>query len=217
MYIFTETDRLEIPHNYMYTKYYGKPFVDEYIETRTKFIQSIYQQASYEKLNDIDSIMMESLNNFLIGNIHHSKNIVSSNNLESISLDYIDTRKTLLSLINSVFKGEDKDINKYWIDFFVQRFEVTKKISKSYYPNKLKKGCSNNKDVSLYFIFSLLLCIYYHFTQNIKYLNTSLKVNDLLCSLNEPMANNISKHIFIIILENELANIKNLFKQKTGE
>ena len=41
MYIFTETDRLEIPHNYMYTKYYGKPFVDEYFETRTKYIQNI--------------------------------------------------------------------------------------------------------------------------------------------------------------------------------
>ena len=100
----------------------------------------------------------------------------------------------------------------------MQRFEVTKKISKSYYPNKLKKGCTNNKDVSLYFLFSLLLCILLPlYSKNIKYLNTSLKVNDLLCSLNEPMVNNISKHIFIIILENELTNIKNLFEQKVGE
>ena len=31
------------------------------------------QQASHEKLNEIDSILLESLNNFFIKNTHHSK------------------------------------------------------------------------------------------------------------------------------------------------
>ena len=50
MYIFTETDRLEIPHNYMYTKYYGKPFVDEYFETRTKYIQTFLSKPVMKNL-----------------------------------------------------------------------------------------------------------------------------------------------------------------------
>ena len=74
-----------------------------------------------------------------------------------------------------------------------------------YYPNKLK-GCTNNKDKFIFFILLLLALLPLY--SNIKYLNTFLK-GMTTSLLNEPMVNNISKHIFIIILY-ERISIKNL-------
>ena len=62
-----------------------------------------------------------------------------------------------------------------------QKFEISKKL-KNNYSDKVKISYVSDKKLSVYIKFSAVLCLIYNDTQNIRYLNTYLKVNDLILS-----------------------------------
>ena len=85
-----------------------------------------------------------------------------------------------------------------------------KKIYKNYHLNDFRSGRGDNEIVRLYWLFSLLLTLVYFETKNIKYLSTLLKVNDLLCSLNENDLLTIPIGGIELILLKEVQSIKEL-------
>lgn len=91
--------------------------------------------------------------------------------------------KNLLAVLGS---GTDHQMEhvKNWIDKLMQKFEVTKRIYATY-PSMSKRGCGSYEDMTLYALLTLLLALYYGKTGNLKYLNTMMKLNDLLCSVKE--------------------------------
>ena len=76
------------------------------------------------------------------------------------------------------------------INHFVQRFEVTKKLF-TRYDKGVRRGLSQSDNFEIYIIFSLILSIIYIQSSNLKYLNTLLKICDLMTSLISE--NNINK------------------------
>ena len=71
-------------------------------------------------------------------------------------------------------------------------------------------GKGDSKSVRLYWLFSVLLVLTYRQTKNLKYLSTLLKINDLICSLNDSKLLSIPQKGMDVILINELGFIKDL-------
>jgi len=126
----------------------------------------------------------------------------------------ITTVDLLRSLIAAHLTNKH-DVNiKRWLDRLIQRFEVTKKLYEVYPPG-FKKGEGANKIVRLYWLFALALCLYYMSSQGLKYLNTFLKVCDLLCSLPENMLHkDIPEGGLPMILASEVVNVRMIAEKK---
>ena len=93
------------------------------------------------------------------------------------------------------------------------KFEVTKKIYEQYSVN-FGKGQGRSDTVKIYWILLVSLSLHFAITKNIKYLNTILKVNDLICSLNiSKTCKDLPTNYLALVLSFELANIKNLSKE----
>lgn len=71
--------------------------------------------------------------------------------------------------------------NTDWLDQLVQRFEVTKRLYERY-DWRVRKGQGATDDLSLYARLAAVLANASEGGYRLKYLNTLLKLNDLLCS-----------------------------------
>jgi hypothetical protein len=136
--------------------------------------------------------------------------------LEKITPNQAVSTLTLLhALIARQLTNNQGAIIKDWLDRLIQRFEVTKKIYEIY-PSGFRKGEGANTSVHLYWLFSLALCLFYSSSNEIKYLSTLLKVNDLLCSLPEYSLNdNIPKFGLSVVLAAEIISVQRL-TEKNG-
>lgn len=104
--------------------------------------------------------------------------------LESFSLDRkVETMGLLISLFSSILGDlEYSPLVKMWMDGLTQRFEVTKKIYERYKPG-FRKGEGKSERLILYALFAMVLSVYYYRNNNLKFLNTLLKINDTLISI----------------------------------
>ena len=68
------------------------------------------------------------------------------------------------------------------LNLLLKRFEVTKKIYNDYDFNFRRLESSSFQDLTLYVYFSYLLVLSYRKTNKLQYLNTLLKVNDIVQS-----------------------------------
>jgi len=104
--------------------------------------------------------------------------------------------------------------NKIWLDRLVQRFEVTKKLYEEYLSG-FRKGRGQNNLIKLYWQFALVLSIYYSETYQIKYLNTLIKVCDLITSLPfKDLTRDIPEFGLDLILSTEIVFVEILLKAK---
>lgn len=95
------------------------------------------------------------------------------------------------------------------INLLLKRFEVTKRIYRSYDDNFRPFDKLDFKRSMLYLKFGCVLVLSYRNTSKLQYLNALLKLDDILCSL-FPNFNKEEKKIMSWILENELSFIDNL-------
>ena len=93
----------------------------------------------------------------------------------------------------------------------IQKFEISKKIN-DLYSNGDLKPIGNNRSIEIYILFGICLIQYYELTNNLKYLNSILKLADILCSVK-----NNNSLIFslgsVFIIEKELYFIKHLLNK----
>lgn len=98
----------------------------------------------------------------------------------------VNTAGLLNALLNSFLDfspdSGDGSMALQWLDRLLQRFEVSKKLRARYLPG-FRKGEGADDDVNLYLQFALVLALGYAHRQELQYLSTLLKVNDLLLSL----------------------------------
>jgi hypothetical protein len=237
-YEYTKVNRLEIPHNYMYSLYQGSEFLDAYFQDRLKCVESFqeikeweykYKVGYYlhskavivlktffdkELFNELDKSFREliDLEDILKVDDSFIDNIdINIEVLSSYSIsDKVVTKNLLISLLNSQLNNGDKSLIKYWLDLLVQRFEVTKKLYESY-PINFRKGEGGSNDIQLYWMFALSLTLFYYDLKSTKYLSTLLKTTDLLCSLDEiAISQKIPPQGISLILYAELLSIKML-------
>jgi len=217
-YEYTAFNRLQNPHQYMYTRYQGEDFIRSYFKDREVHIKRFKSQEVGQDLDDIDIYLSESAR-FLL-----QENDYTVNDYKTIQRigcfkrqNRVITEELLMSLIACQLSNDHDDTIKDWIDFLVQRFEVTKKLYQSYHSHNLHRGEGNAENIRLYWLFSLLLTLYYSGPNNIKYLSTLLKVNDLICSLDDFFLNKIPKQGLLLVLSKEIESIRILFRDINGD
>jgi len=180
----------ENPPKYMYTSYYGKEFLVTYRRVRQEVISRLMKKLSDQEKAKIDfrtKINYEEMKKCLIYlSVSKSINIY---NLKGLFHDLryketIDSNHILWTLLFATLEGEnsfDGDI-RYWIEKFAHKYEVSRRICSSYSSN-FKKNNKDFGDILNYALFSLVCILFYYKINNLKYLNSALKLNDFLCSV----------------------------------
>lgn len=232
-YEYTEVNRLQEPHKYMYTPYLGVKFVNSYFSDRLKHLKRF--QENYKAMDDqsVDSYLYMGARNILndllqkeVSELDNkdvsrgvslpNKNIKIEDLLFFHTGDEIDTELLLASLVYAQINHKKDELVKEWLDHLVQRFEVTKKLYIRY-PEGFRKGEGAADKVRLYWLFSLSLSLYYANTQSIKYLNTLLKVSDLLCSLeNDVLVDTIPLQGLSMVIQVEMSYVRSLSDRIEG-
>lgn len=240
-YLYSKTNRLDVPHNYMYTSFEGKALLHAYQSSRLDVIyRCVCREYDVAATDDelvsgallllqelFDAISVDSSNTFRALLEGGKIKIINKNNTERVG--FIDLVKPLnllsvtgpvktLELLHALIAGQltgSLDSNtKVWLDRLVQRFEVTKKLYELYPPG-FRKGEGTNRSVRLYWLFSLALCLFYIRSNEIKYLSTLLKVSDLLCSLSvNELTGQIPEHGLLVVLAAEIVSVQQLASQK---
>jgi len=227
-YEYTEVNRLKEPHRYMYTSYQGAEFIHSYLEDRlgcVKILQSDDNQSSYnpidlylysEAFSNLEDYLNTELSCQTFKPIKVSINLedcLDKSNLSTFDIiNDIKSGELLTALLFNQLNGKNKELIKSWLDLLVQRFEVTKKLYEVY-PSGFRKGSGASNLVRIYWLFALSLALFYVSSKNIKYLNTLLKVSDLLCSLEgDLLKESIPSNGLLLILFVELISIKSLSK-----
>lgn len=245
-YEYTQVNRLDEPHRYMYTKFEGKNFLNSYFKNRRNNIERFQANCNSVENAELNSELIlnaiTQLENFLAevssrtgedwqslisweGNKHNNK--VQANlkifkkmmdDFTALNIDeVVNTQELLNGLLACQLTGVHEVKTKEWLDRLVQRFEVSKKLYESYPPG-FRKGSGSTKIVSLYWLFGLSLCLYYITTGSIKYLSTQLKISDLLCSLPDAqLTDQISSQGMLMLLVTEIQFIKLLTRNIIGE
>ena len=89
------------------------------------------------------------------------------------------------------------------VNVLIKKFEVKKRIFSSY--DKLFfENSSNYQDMINYILLSNICAKQYEKTKNLKFLNTVLKLNDLICSEIENIEENIELNLSLHCLNKEL-------------
>lgn len=234
-YIYSESNILKEPKNYMYSEFLGLSFLNDYCHSRVANIKSFIESekspsnpymlvdhlaSQFSSLLDINKIRTEiPLNKYDFSDVNLDANVINSIEIrQSVFIcnegNDINTEVLLESLIISLLNNEFHISEKNFLDKIVQRFEVSKKIYE-FYGKDFKSRSGDNSKIIIYWYLSALLNLYYLKTKNIKYLNTILKLDDLLASL---PVNDIYKHVsadgMILLFSFELTHIIKLALNK---
>lgn len=241
IYPYSQTNRLEEPHKYMYTEFQGAPFLKAYLDSRLVIIrhcdsvaageEELDQKLATKALAELEGLIEETSagSKQFIALMKSGKskggkpgeekpdclNSLAENLAKMSPAEPVATLDLLHALIAVQLTTPKNRSIKVWLDRLVQRFEVTKKLYELY-PAGFRKGAGENTSIRLYWLFALALCLFYVRTQGLKYLNTLLKINDLLCSLPENMLQEKLPVCGLrLVLATEVVNIQ-LLAEKGG-
>lgn len=204
-YEYSSVNRLETPHSYMYTKYEGPEFLVAYRQARRacgarllEHGERLLTSCPMEERRRLRMILdrcgrVVSLSVIARGVAQDSldgpktdagRSSPTAEALDALRPDrWIDTARAIESALEELSGDSDRrDAARARLNPYVARFEVTKKLYGAYSSTfKERRGVFDNLDV--YAMFSLALGLYTERWSHLKFLNTALKVNDLLCSL----------------------------------
>ena len=193
-YKITKNNLLEIPEKYQRFPFLGMDFLNDYKKNRQEIIDNITEKTVNKIKNVIEiSNMMKNISNL-------DDNINTQNKLNKIFQKIISSRNDETDLIT--------------LHKLSTKFELKKKIYSSY-SNNFKDSYGIDNNLETYCLLSLCNLIMYEKKNNLKYFNTSLKINDTICSCINNIKNNESlKIILIFILEKEMNHINKICKKK---
>ena len=195
-YLYTEKNLLEAPHNYMYSEFKGREFLENYYKNRIKLLLTLvmgeedqFSTLDQNIFNEANKILIKLKNSSLkipdnllppsIGEVTPLNKIVLPQPFPNA--EKIETLKLLDALLYE-YINEESSAKEIWLSRLIQRFEVTKKLKEYYLPGFRKSEGSYYK-IRLYQLLSIVLAIAHSQSGQFQYLSTLLKVNDLLLSL----------------------------------
>lgn len=179
-YYYITEDFTKSKIDYSYAEFHGLPFVKSYFIYRSNFLTPSTFGVNYI---EVASIMR----------------------FEGEMINYISVKKFLVQCLNEAFETKKKEF-----DLLIKRFEVTKKIY-SFYDLNFRPHVMYKDDLRLnnFLAFSYALSEVYAKTKNIKYLNTLIKANDILCSSYKLLSLK-EKKIFAPLIKREVDFIHSL-------
>ena len=237
-YTYTNRNLLQNPEYYMYSSFVGIPFLADYVADRTQcieFIESRYQllltQYGTQDVGDLDVAWLETLRLLSIADedilsaICHTMHSNLDDVINSIEdpandccnftdleeLNVFNTDLALQTILECVVNhtiSEDK-IAYVWLSRFLKKFEVYKRLREAY-TSDMRSASSNYSNLLNYALLSVGILYYYGHTGNLKMLNGSLKLNDLLCSNQDCLESPRELLLTIVALRKELYFVRKL-------
>ena len=231
-YRYINENRLEQPINYMYSEYEGPEFFDYYFNNRISFLSRILNKnnSKLNKRNFIDSssseiihhfikdfslVYSERLNFFIKSEVEIYKLNVSfspKNNKQFFDKSNIYTEDLILEIIKSLIFKKNIVVANSWILNLLRFFEIKKKLPICYIERKASSDIIN--DYYTYCIFAFVLELFYFRTKKLYFLNTLLKVCDLILSLPfEKLSKIVTNGLLENIVLSELIIVENLLEK----
>lgn len=193
-YPYGDIDCLEFPQKYQMSKYQGLDFLIAYKKHRKEIMKKI------------------TTKNIKKRSYHNSKKY-EEEFLKINKKKPIQTEKILWFIYNKVSENNLKKKYNTILNEFIKKFENTKKIF-DFYEYDLSTKSENFRIFRNYLILSLICIKLYEKEMNLKYLNTSLKINDILCSNFKKISDEIDLQLLNESLRSEVKCIENLIKKK---
>jgi len=194
-YRYTRNNLLDIPQNYQMSSYEGPDFLISYQFSRKKIITEL------EKTPDFISFS----NNFF-----SSQDI--SDVYEIIKINKFSTNELYHSIIMELISNPKNTQTIPIIDKFLKKFEIRKRIFLNY-DNEFNIIGDEFKEIQNYVLLSFMCLIRYQTTSDLKYLNTFLKLNDLICSAKKLIVNKIDISLFHYLLTSEMKYVLKLLDE----
>jgi len=118
----------------------------------------------------------------------------------------INTEKLLKFLFIKILKKSKKE--EILLNEVIKKFEIKKKIFESY-NLEFRENTKKYSNLKNYILLSIICLFKYKKTKNLKFLNTSLKLNDLISSQRKKLVvlEDISLYSFVIKKELEITEI----------
>jgi hypothetical protein len=198
LYPYTETNLLENPQKYQMSAYLGKNFLINFFKSRKNQLKVL--EKTGKNFLELDEVIKQLSINY------------SKNTLDDFLKTNIETEEILSLLLINFLNPIDNDITKI-LNEFIKKFEIKKRLYSSYDGN-FKESSSLYSNLRNYLILSTLCMLAYKKNKNLKYLNTSLKLNDTICSQINKLQINLEKSLFYHILKIELQNVDSLCNSK---
>jgi hypothetical protein len=200
-YSYCQIDLIESPNRYMYSRFGGLEFLQDYVEMRRACLRILDTVAAVHSTCNMlaglaapvfeDWAKMhgcEGAQSFLSG---EPRQLMAASDVVLVDLPDptfdgpIDTAKLLRALvIDQVENAIGGTAADYWWKKVVQRFEVSKKVFERY-ARPVRDGEGSYEEISIYVSLALLSALRYCRTGSLVALNTLIKVIDTLLSLKE--------------------------------
>jgi hypothetical protein len=202
-YQYTKNDLFDShPYHYMYTPYEGEAFLKHYFESRIEILNKI-QSNSSESVNDV--LLSEKKTEYYI-----------KANLHSVSRDSFKDELNVSALLQEyyfdhVLKNIPVPVSGLFLVVeLARKFEVSKRIRKKYKAGLFPTEQPENSSLETYVILALMLTLIDVASDDLRYINVILKINDHVLSsdylrLDEVILFGLSKSI-----EFELGHIRKM-------
>jgi len=197
-YNYSKKDLLESPEKYQMSPYFGEMFLSSYFKSRNEIIKKL-EKNNCPSFNLIDIISI----------LHPNLTI---NKFEKLEHEF-NTEELLCFILLKIRQGQFNIITRKILNKLITKFEIKKRLFLSYNPD-FKNLSGDFSNLMNYFLLSLICLMVYESTTNLKYLNTSLKLNDIICSQQQKLSNDIDISLGEYILKKETRLILNLCKNK---
>jgi hypothetical protein len=194
-YQYIQNDLLTTPQKYQISSYEGPGFLTSYQFSRRKIITELKKMPDFISYSD---------NLFSSQHVSDACMIIKKNKFSTNEL----YRSIVIELINNTRNIQVIPI----IDKFLKKFEIRKKIF-LYYDYKFNKVGDEFKEIQNYILLSFMCLIRYQVTSDLKYLNTFLKLNDMICSVKNLIVNKTDISLFHYLLTSEMKCILKLLDE----
>ena len=194
-YQYIQNDLLTTPQKYQISSYEGPGFLTSYQFSRRKIITELKKMPDFISYSD---------NLFSSQHVSDACMIIKKNKFSTNKL----YRSIVIELINNTRNIQVIPI----IDKFLKKFEIRKKIF-LYYDYKFNKVGDEFKEIQNYILLSFMCLIRYQVTSDLKYLNTFLKLNDMICSVKNLIVNKTDISLFHYLLTSEMKCILKLLDE----
>jgi len=194
-YRYTNDNLLKNPQNYQMSEFEGIEFLKKYQNSRNKILEKIQKKCG--KIIEIDEIL----------NDHNESNIIEVS---------IKTEKILKTCLKNIILSKFNDEHRTIVLKLIKKFE-NKKILYTKYTNELKENSDQYNNFLNYILLSCICLILYAQEQNLKFLNTALKLNDVMISQFNLITNLEELSMLYYSLEKELEHTKSLMILKEIE
>ena len=190
-YQYCNRDLLNKPEKYNFAVFQGNEFLQSYLDFRFSIVKKL------ENSIKMNVTFTELINNFC------NQNTPQENDIELENL-------LIKTLYEKKMESHKLDTN---IDIFLKKYEIKKRLMSQYDTEFFEKN-QDYKNLRNYLLLELLCVIRYEETRNLKFLNTILKINDMLITQTKKIHEQIDLSIFKYSLEYEIKFVKELCELK---